>query len=52
MGTIKSFKKFIEESIWSDMQDRSSGDVVRQEDMITTNEERQDKIYELYKEQG
>ena len=32
MGTIKSFKKFIEESIWSDMQDRSAGDTVRQED--------------------
>ena len=32
MGTIKSFKKFIEESIWSDMQDRSTGDTVRQED--------------------
>ena len=32
MGTIKSFKKFIEESIWSDMQDRSAGDTVRKED--------------------
>jgi hypothetical protein len=32
MGTIKSFKKFIEESIWSDIQDRSSGEVVRKED--------------------
>ena len=32
MGTIKSFKKFIEESIWSDMQDRSVGDTVRKED--------------------
>ena len=34
MGTIKSFKKFIEESIWSDMQDRSAGDTVRQEDDV------------------
>ena len=34
MGTIKSFKKFIEESIWSDIQDRSSGDTVRKEDDI------------------
>ena len=34
MSTIKSFKKFIEESIWSDIQDRSSGDTVRKEDDI------------------
>ena len=42
----------ITESIWSDMQDRNSGDVVRKEDMIITNEELQHKIYELYKKQG
>ena len=42
----------ITESIWSDMQDRSAGDVVRQEDMIITNEVLKNKIYELYKEQG
>ena len=42
----------ITESIWSDMQDRSAGDVVREEDKITTNEELQNRIYELYKEQG
>ena len=36
MGTIKSFKKFIEESIWSDIQDRSAGDTVRKEDDINT----------------
>ena len=42
----------ITESIWSDMQDRSAGDTVREEDMITTNEELQNRIYELYKEQG
>ena len=49
---IPDFKTFIKESIWSDMQDRSSGDTVRQEDMITTNEELRKKIWELYKEQG
>ena len=38
MGTIKSFKKFIEESIWSDMQDRSSGDTVRKEDEYDIDE--------------
>ena len=42
----------VNESIWSDMQDRSAGDTVREEDMITTNEELQDKIYELYEKQG
>ena len=36
MGTIKSFKKFIKESIWSDIQDRSAGDTVRKEDDINT----------------
>ena len=42
----------ITESIWSDIQDRSAGETVREEDKITTKEELQDKIYELYKEQG
>ena len=37
MGVIKTFSEFINESIWSDMQDMSAGDVVRQEDMIITN---------------
>ena len=52
MGVIKTFSEFINESIWSDMQDRSAGDTVRQEDMITTNEDLINKIQELYKEQG
>ena len=34
MSKIKSFNEFIRESIWSDIQDRSSGDVVRKEDNI------------------
>ena len=42
----------ITESIWSDMQDRSSGEIVRKEDKITTNEELRYKILGLYKEQG
>ena len=42
----------ITESIWSDIQDRSAGEIVRKEDMITTNEELKKKIKELYKEQG
>ena len=31
---IPDFKTFIKESIWSDMQDRSAGETVRQEDDI------------------
>ena len=31
---IPDFKTYIKESIWSDIQDRSSGDVVRKEDDI------------------
>ena len=42
----------ITESIWSDMQDRSAGEVVREEDKITTNEELKNRIQKLYKEQG
>ena len=42
----------ITESIWSDMQDRSAGETVRKEDMITTNEDLRKKIRELYKKQG
>ena len=49
---IPDFKTFIKESIWSDMQDRSAGDVVRQEDLIITNEELKNRIQELYIEQG
>ena len=49
---IKTCSDFLSESIWSDMQDRSAGDVVRQEDLITTNEDLINKIQELYKEQG
>ena len=32
MGVIKTFSEFINESIWSDIQDRSAGDTVRKED--------------------
>ena len=42
----------ITESIWSDIQDRSMGKTVREEDMIITNENLRNKIQELYKEQG
>ena len=49
---IKTCSDFLSESIWSDMQDRSSGEVVRKEDIITTNKDLRNKIYELYIEQG
>ena len=45
-------KKHINESIWSDIQDRSADDTVRKEDMIITNEDLKNKIQKLYKEQG
>ena len=32
MGVIKTFSEFINESIWSDIQDRSTGDTIRKED--------------------
>ena len=35
MGAIKTFSEFINESIWSDMQDRSAGDTVRKEDYVS-----------------
>ena len=52
MGVIKTFSEFINESIWSDMQDRSMGKTVRKEDFIITNEELKNRIQKLYKEQG
>ena len=34
MKVVKSFREFIRESIWSDIQDRNSGEVTRKEDNI------------------
>ena len=34
MGVIKTFSEFINESIWSDMQDRSTGDVRKEDGRI------------------
>ena len=51
-GVIKTCSDFLEESIWSDIQDRSMGKTVRKEDIITTNEDLKYIILELYKEQG
>ena len=49
---IKTCSDFLGESIWSDIQDRSAGETVRKEDIITTNEDLENKIFELYEEQG
>ena len=49
---IESPMSPMNESIWSDIQDRSAGDTVRKEDMVITNRELRNKIYELYIEQG
>ena len=35
MGTIKTFREFINESLWSEIQDRSSGDTIRKEDYVS-----------------
>ena len=35
MGVLKTFNEFINESIWSDMQDRSMGDTIRKEDYVS-----------------
>ena len=32
MGIVKKFNEFIKESIWSDMQERGTGDLVKKED--------------------
>ena len=44
-------KKYINESIWSDMQDRSAGDTIRKEDDINhlDRDGLYDYIYDLYK---
>ena len=49
---IPDFKTYIKESIWSDIQDRSSGDVVRKEDEVNNfdGEELYDYIYSLYEQ--
>ena len=52
ISMIPDFKTYINESIWSDIQDRSMGKTVRKEDIITTNEDLKNKILELYIEQG
>ena len=36
MSVIKTFSEYINESIWSDMQDRSAGETVRKEDIALT----------------
>ena len=42
----------VNESAWGDMMRRSSGEMIRKEDQIKTNEELREIIYNLYKEQG
>ena len=35
MGVLKTFREFINESLWSEIQDRSSGDTIRKEDYVS-----------------
>ena len=44
---IPDFKTFIKESIWSDIQDRSSGDTVRKEDDVNLLD--RDEFYDYLK---
>ena len=52
MSVIKTFSEFINESIWSDMQDRSAGKIVRKEDDVNLFDcdELYDYIYSLYEQ--
>ena len=49
MLNLKSFEEFVNESIWSDMQDRSTGDVVRKEDNKSDKVESEEEEIELPK---
>jgi len=42
----------ITENLWADLQDRSSGEVIRKEDIITSREELNEIIRSAYEEQG
>ena len=42
----------IDESVWGDLRKRSSGETVRKEDIINSNEDLRNKIEALYEEQG
>ena len=35
MGVLKTFREFINESLWSEIQDRSSRDTIRKEDYVS-----------------
>ena len=50
--TCSIFRKEMNESVWADIYDRSTGDTVRKEDLILTNDDLKDKIKQLYEEQG
>ena len=42
----------LDESAWGEMRHRSSGKIIRKEDIIKSNEDLRNKIKGLYKEQG
>ena len=48
MGVIKKFNEFINESIWSDMQDRSAGETRRKEDGVKVHTCIDVDIYQKY----
>ena len=52
MSKLKTFNEFLNENLWADLQDRSSGEVTRKENYITTREELDEIIKSAYEEQG
>ena len=52
MYRIKTYDEFLGENLWADLQDRSSGEVTRKENYITTREELDELIMTEYEKQG
>ena len=44
---IPDFKTFLKESIWSDMQDRGTGDIIKTEDISSINNMKKDKFFDF-----
>ena len=44
---IPDFKTYIKESIWSDMQERGTGDIIKTEDITSINNMNKDQFYDF-----
>ena len=49
---MRKISEILSESVWGGILDRGTGDTVRKEDLVKTNEELREIIKNLYKEQG